>query len=1107
MNPPGHATRAQAAWRDADLRIWCIGGWWFQIKGEPRQRLDGGDAASELLRHLALDLGEMTTRTDLQRWLARKPKTEIGGPSLSTAVSTARSILREAAGDRDDADKLASDLIPRPKTTTTADGMSSEVTYELATGSVWVDLKQPSPNSLGADLLPPAFELEPVDGRGAKGEFQGEQRWRRKLGVLAEETSEAGPEAGLDPHLKRMTPPISNLTKLVPLALDRLGPGKLLTIQAPADSGRMHLAEAIQFAAHIYCGRTTEEIREEVEGGTVADNLSGWRPGHLCVLDATRDVRGGQIARLREIAGSEREARPSLLIVHEAPLEEDLASLVRAWDKEEPIELPTAGSADILEAFLIGTVDEGSLGDRIQTFAQLRETYEERYEKAPIGLRAAVSAASIVAKGHAQPDVRALPEPPSSNFSFDGLPKDLQKVARSLAWFGNRPFDLADARAVTGMDSLEEGSIFGVATKIPGGDGIFELRPQLLDRRPPRGASQLICRYLVTHSDVEPVIERWPGRALRILARNEIPIEERLELAMRLFEPCRTQGLAPQLAAAMEILRGSAGGVLDEKRAEFWIVNARLLAYLDHQEEKRKEEADLLLREVLAAAKGRKGGRWPGLRAGARLRRAIVASLRGDPKLARKEAERAGQDTSMLRKVENFYGWEAIKSGRLEEAATHFRLALEADAGEGVDDRADAAIGLARSLIRLDRCAEAEKEIRYLNGLKLRRHTRDRLARVNAALCQMHGEPSVGIDRYIDPALLDAGFNVSASALLLEASAFLHLEANEVNAAAEDIERSRSILGKSEPNSAGRYVRALIYEAEAESARGQAASDRIKDARREAGRCIGKETDRDPWSRARAQTLRGRLALLDGMPGDLAEPLREALEAHRELGVVCPELSQTLALAGRAASTWRAREQRERAEELMRGFHSRRPQDRPSLDDVLDLVGAVLERVEAGPPAVDLTGNTGLELLERVGESIIAATARAQMAGLRLQVLIPRELKGLSPGIYEPTPERRELRRCLASPSRPLGLITSSEERRPVQQYATCVLLASMASGEAGAFVALGEWIAWLRGDACGRGIAVGDPIGVDAAGLAKMEETGPASVVAVPLAELPVLI
>jgi hypothetical protein len=372
----------------------------------------------------------------------------------------------------------------------------------------------------------------------------------------------------------------------------------------------------------------------------------------------------------------------------------------------------------------------------------------------------------------------------------------------------------------------------------------------------------------------------------------------------------------------------------------------------------------------------------------------------------------------------------------------------------------------------------------------------------------MRGAPSVGIDRYIDPALLDAGFNFSASALLFEASAFLHLEAKEVNAAAEDIKRSRSILKMSgaDPNSAGRYVRALIYEAEAESARGGTASDLVKAARAEADRCIGKETDRDPWSRARAQTLRGRLALLDGEPGEVEEPLREALEAHRQLEVVCRELSQTLALARRAAWTWQAKEERERAEDLMKRFESGRSQDRPSLDEAVDLIEAVLRRVEAGPPTVDRTGSAGLELLGRVGESIAAAVVGAQLAGLRLQVLIPRELDGLPPGIYDSTPDGKELRRHPASSSRPLDLIGSPGERRLVAHYATCVLLASVASGEGGAFVTLGEWIAELKVDARDRGIAVSDPIGIDAKGLEKLVEAGPISVVALPVAELPVL-
>jgi tetratricopeptide (TPR) repeat protein len=1104
MTPTGHATRAQRAWRDADLRIWCVGGWWFQMKGGPRRRLDADDAATELLRHLALNVGGKTTRRDLQRWLARKPKEEVGVPSVTTAISTLRGVLREAGGDRDDLDRLVLDLIPRAKMAPTEDGTSSDAAYELPEKLVWVDIAHASIPALGGDLVPPAFGLAPVDGRGTKGEFQGKARWTTEVETRTNMASKSELETGLDPHLKRMTPPISSLTELVPMALDRLEPGTMLSILAPADSGRMHLAEAIEFAARIYCGRATEEIREQADEGVTGAKLSARQPGHLCILDATREVRREQIALLEEIVRSDRGSLPSLLVVRDGPLKEDLVTAVQPWAEAEPIQLPIPGLADVLEAYLIGSGEEGSVADRTEAFARLREAYEETFG-APVGLRAAVSAASIVARHHVLPEAQDLPEPPSEEFSFAELPDSSQRLARSLAWFGNRPFDLADARAVSGWPDLEESSIFGVATKIPGGAGAFELRPQLIDLDPPSVAYGRICRYLVEHPRVEPTIERWPGRALRILGRKEIPIEDRLELSMRLFETCRTQGLAPRLADAMERLRKEIGGELDEERAEFQIESARLLAYLDKDEEKRKEEADGLLVEVLKAA-GRKKGRWSVLRARARLRRAIIASLRDDPKLAKSEAERVGRDPSMQRKVENFYGWEAIKTGHLEGAVAHFRRALEADGD--IEDEADARLGLGRSLIRLDRRTEAERVIEPLYGLDLRRHTRNRLARVSAALCQMRGEPSAGIDLHIDPALLDTGLNFSASALLLEASAFLHLDAKEVNAAADDIERSRSILEKSgsEPNSAGRYVRALIYGAEAEEAHGHTAGDLLTRAREEADRCLGRETERDPWARARAQTLRGRLALLDGDRDGVAEPLQEALEAHRQLETACPELSQTLALAQRVAWTWGVAEERKRADQLMEQFDPKRSLRRPGLDEVLSVVEAVLTRVEMGPPEIVGAGGAGLVLLGRMGEAIAEAVVRAQMVGLRLQVLIPRMLGEISQGVYDPTPDGKALKRHPASPSRPLDLIVSNDEQRLVQRYATCVLLASAAEGEGSPYVAMGEWISELKVEARDRGIAIGNSIGIDVNEIERLVAMKPLSAVAVPLTELPAL-
>lgn len=1101
MEPQGHATKTQSDWLQAKLRIWCMGGWWFQVPGRPRQRLEGNDAASALLRHLAVRGEDGASKSELLGWLSRTPNGKIGVESFNTAVSRARGMLREAIGPGEETEKLVNRLLPRAKTGQSADG-STEAIYRLG-DSVWTDLRHAASATLGAPLLAPAYQAMATAERGVKGKLQGQAQLRREVEERLARKQAILSEEDLDPHLRNLIPPISDLTALVPMALDRLRQGRMLPIIAAADSGRMHLAEAVELGARVYCGRSTEEIREQPRGGTPADNpdLRAQQPGHLCVIDLTRPISDEQIQRLKVVSEGDGEP-PALLVVRSGPLPRKVSFLAERWGEEKPIPLSTPSRGDILEAYLIGTEGSGSVDQRRSQFSRLWTEYEGRYKSAP-GLRAAASAATRAAEQGAPPPVKELPGPPSQDFEFSELDDRTRYLAECLAWFGNRPFDLEEAKEVSGFEDLKEGEIFDIATQIPGGRKVFELRPQMLSKaEPPAEAHRRICEYLVTRKEVEPILERWPGRALRILDEDSVPIEHRLELAMLLFETCRDQGLARTLAQAMEDLRGKVRE-MDERLARFEIERARLLTHLDDF-----EQADAILGSVTAVR--RRSGDWSALRARAHLRRAIAASRLGDSKRAQQEARKAERHPDLKVKVENFYGWEATHTAKFEEAISHFEHSLSL--GGGDEERADAVVGMSRDLIRLGRAEEAEGALARLEGLRLQHHTRDRVARVNASLCHLRGELPSAIDDYIDPALLSASSNYSsASALLLEASAFLHIEAGEINAAREDMERSLSVLANSggKPSSATHFVQALIYESEAKAARGQGEVELLARAREEAESCAEGGIERNPWALARAHNVCGRLALRAEDWPSFRQHLGAALAAHRKLELLCPPvLVQTLKVSAEAAAIWQLGEQEKRLEDLILGPQELQPA--AQLDDALDPVAEVLERVEAGPPPVSpALGGGGLEALGRVGEAVSAgaAAARNRSGLIQLQILVPRPSGGLGEGLFEIAPGTDALLRYPEAPARVVDLIASESERRLVQLHASAVLLVSRYEEDGrGAYLTLGEWLATFKDIARGLGVAVIEPISVPTGLLESMEEPPPQAILALALAEMPVL-
>jgi tetratricopeptide (TPR) repeat protein len=947
-----------------------------------------------------------------------------------------------------------------------------------------------------------------------KGQLQGEEQLRRDVEDRLALTPTSFSDTDLDAHLKNLTPPISRLTALVPQALDRLGQGAMLSILGGPDSGRMHLAEAVELSARVYCGRSTEQIREQPGGGARGDedDLRAQQPGHLCILDLTRPKEEDeQIERLEAFnqggAGPAGQEPPALLVVREGPLPKSLAFLRKGWNEEELIQLPAATAEDAREAYLIGTDGAGSLDRRRAEFTRLADEYERRHEGVPIGLRAASSAATIAVEQSVSPRVSDLPGPPSRDFEFSELAEEDSRLAESLAWFGNRPFDLEDARWATGDAGLSESEIFGIATKIPGGRKIFELRPQLVaDAGPPDDTHSRMCEYLISCGpEFERIVERWPGRALRILDEDSVEVGGRLELGVALFETCRDQGLARELARAMKKLRGEAGDRMDERLARFEIERARLLTHLGEF-----EQADAALSVVTASRK--RSGEWIGLKARAHLRRAICASRLGEVERAGREAKKASRSSQLGMKVENFHGWEAMHTANFELAVERFERAL--DLGGDSEERADAVVGLSRALIRMGRLKPAEEALAELDDLDLRRHTRDRVARVRGSVCDVRGDPLAGIDRYIDPALLNASSNYSsASALLLEASAFLHLEAGEVNAAAEDMSRSRSVLANAggRQSSATHYVQALIYKAKAEEARGQVARDLLGTAREHAEQCLGTDIERNAWARARAHTLLARLALQANDREALAQSLASAVAAHRELGFLCPGvLCQTLDLGAEAAATWRMREIPDRIRALVTDLEKEERLPALDLDATVSVLDGVIERIEAGPPPAEPPERgDDLRVLGRVGGVIEEGSERLKgsLGGLQIQVLIPRTTTdGPAEGLYDVSPVDGGLLRVVQAPPRAVELIAPKGERRLVKRYAAAVLLISAPPGDdRAAYLSLGEWVAGFKVVAREAGIAAIESIALDRDRLDALHET-PRITFAVALAEMSVL-
>ncbi len=1108
---PSRSTALQSAWSQAKLRIWCAGAWRLQVPGGKLIPLDRGGAEYALLRHLAVRKEQGATQERLRTWLARSPGRPIGIDSLNTVTSKARALLREAAGGGTEAKQLARELLPRAKAEPSADGRGAEAIYRLHPDT-WVDLYDAADPPSGTSLL-----VSLQASSSGDDEFQGAAELEAEIGVALRDPAHVLTGVDLDSHLQNFTPPFARLAQWIPQALDRLEPGRVLEIRAPADSGRMHLAEAIELGARIWCGRSTEQIR--VPESAAASNAP-WSapPQHLCMLDLTRLPGAGQrkllekrleaIAKAAKRSGSEN--LPALLVISDELSPKRMDVLRRRWKSAEAILLGEPKPDEIEEAFLICTRGlPAGLDRRKAEFAGLAADYKVEHE-AEIGLRAACTAAAIaVGESGPVPAAAELPPPPSQDIDFDQLDEGERDLALSLAWFGRRPFDLEDAREATAVQSLSERQVSTVATPIPGGGATtFELRPRLIAVESSPQVPARVCDYLIRLGRAsEAAIERWPERAVQLLGDRSIEIERRLELAPLLTEPCSDRGLAEELATAMERLCKEAGGLVDPQLALLEIERGRLLTHLG-----RLREADTALRPV--AATRRRKGEWPARCARAHLRLAIVAAQKGDSIRAGSEAELARKVSGgeLEARVEAFYGWEALYASRFKGAVERFEAARRAH--RDAPQFADATLGLAHAWLRLGYLDRAEGLLGEIDPSGLRRHTWGHIVRVRAAIRYLRRQPGEAIE-LLDKALLQASSGISvASAPLLQTRAILHVATGDANAAEEDLERSIALFegGFGDLHVAlTHYVHALILEAHAAGERGATAKRHREEARQAAEQSVV-ESAESPWRRARTETLLGRLELRADRQA-LAAHLRAAVAAHRELGVCCPDiLAETLALTAEAAAAWRMPVERRDLQSLVAALSPAEDPAEFALDDLLARVEEVIARVEAEAPPEARAPVTGIKALGRLGETIVrgwgALPVRRPQVSLR--VVLPRSGEVLPEGVYDLKPPG-DLSLVPHSPTDTAKLIEAGAERRFVGRNAGAVLIASTPRGENGEeapaerlYLLLGEWVAELKAAARELGTVVTEPIAVDREKLEALDGNRSRVVFALALAEMP---
>ncbi|HWM62893.1 MAG TPA: tetratricopeptide repeat protein [Solirubrobacterales bacterium] len=1099
------------AWSRAELRIWCVGGWRFQLRGGEVHDLDGPAAEEALARHLAVHHSYGLSSDALRKLLSRNRNRPISRQSLHVAVNRLRDLLATAAGGGQDTTKLAKRLVPHAKAATAADG-SRVSQYRFGPG-VWLDLRD-APNPLAFHPLAVDRD-ESVLGGGARARvFAGSERLALEASSRLEETRHLTGN-GLPSHLAGFTPPIRRLLDLVPVALDRLHPWSMLVIQGKGESGRLHLAEAIELGTLAWRGKPAEQIREQPDTGPRADSdPEDVLPGHLYILDLTRELTAPQRERLlavRKQAGKAEhpEERPSLLVVTDGAKVEPRGGLA-GWERAETISLPPPSAKDVEEAYLIATRElPGDCGKRRAEFETLATEYA-REHNSEIGLRAASSAASIAVEGGGVPHAGELPPPDTKDLPLDELRGEERKLARALAWFGNDPFTLADAKAATERPDLPRSEIFRIATTIPGGGaGSYEVHPRLLDASPAPEVPTRICEYLLEKGH-EEALEHWPLRAMRILDARSVDIELRLRLARQLIELSRDLGFAENLQRRMRTLLERTQKPDEPVTMEVAIGRGRLLTHLG-----RLKQAEKVL-EPLTRGKHR-DKEHKRLRAEAHLRLAIVASQRGNRQMANERARKAARlaPEQLGERVARYYGWEALYTARFESALREFENALRKE--QKPENRADAIIGKALALLRLGRLADADGLLADLDMTKLRRITRNRVIRAKATARFLRGDPQGGIE-ILDKALRQDETRASLeSADLLEARAYLHakLGANSLAQAEQDLVRAEKLLTTEDEwqKAVIYYIRGLIAEAAMRTT--PHSTKRLRAEATENAEKSVEAAHANPWHQARAHTLLGRLEVDDGGEdgGRLAKHLRAAGEAHRKLDELWPDaLRETLELGATAAGAWRMRDERRRLEALVAALAPLDAPVDPGKEEALAILDEVASAVEGRtrPEVSEGKDETNIRALGQLGEVLLRGGKEALARGkpLALCLLQPRSTSDLEAGVYDFDPSTGDLTPAQGLSGKATSMLKGTANRRFAEQRLAAVLLVGTPTGDADIAdpLFLGQWLELFRAETRKRGIGAIESIPIEPHAVDALGLRASAGFVALGMVELPTL-
>lgn len=1079
------------------MRIWCVGGWRFQIKGGEIRPLDGSAAEEALARHLAIHHPGQLDAPELQRLLSRKPGESIPKQSLHVAANKLRDLLADSAPPNRNGKKLAKQLFPNATVSTQNEMRVARYGLDA---EIWVDLFD-ARDALAFRWLPVEREDLTALGGGLRSKpFNGFDR-------LATEAMErlrraAFTRADLPEHLKRFTPPFRRLKDLIPIALDRLQPDSILAIEAGADSGRTHLAAAIELAALTWDGRAVEQVRDLPAGSPPPDPVS---PGTLYTVDLTRRPKESQRRRLREIreaakAIEDPEQRPSLLVVTGEPLPESAGDFL-GWTRAEPIALPPPSGQEVTEAYLIATRTlPRDVDERREEFEALAEKYA-RETRTKVGLRAASSAASFAVDEKRVATVEEI-SPPRVQ-SLDKLPEDLQEVALALAWFGDDPFTMADAKAAAGRPNLLRSELFRIATKVAGGSA-YEIHPMLVDSTPAPEVPRRICRYLLEAGN-EEAAERWPLRAVRILSARSVELESRLRLAPTLIDLARDFGFAAQLEKKLRaLLRKADPGAPEAIWGE--IGRARLLIHMG-----RIRAAEEVLRPIALESTGAPKS----MQAEAHLRLAIVASQKGDRVEANEHARkaRALAPRRLGGRVWRYYGWEALYTARFGKAAGEFKRALRTESKP--ENRADAMIGETLALLRLGRLLEAEALLDELATMAdLRRITRNRIIRAEATAKFLRQGPQAGVE-ILDKALgKDESRASRQSADLLEARAYLHakLGGNSLAAADRDLERGEPLLVSEDEwqKSVIYYLQGLIAEAKI-----RAVPSSAKELRRRAIASAERSVaaaPSNPWNRARAHALLARLEL-DGDRTLFAKHLRAAADAHRDLNALCPDaLRETVEIGVTAAAAWSlARERRELEAIAARLTPSDVPPDL-DLAGVLALLAQVAEAAAANPrpEAGDDRRVADVRTLGRLGDTLLQGGKEAVARGKPLvaRLLHPRDTGRLGAGVYDFDLATGRLSAMSDMPVQGIEILKGSPSRRFVEQRLGAVLLLGTTNGDGEMQdpLHLGQWLEAFRSQAQKDGIATIESLAVEPSTLDALGLRPTNGFLALGLAELPPL-